>query len=315
MRGRGRSIVAADEIAAEIEAQAALLDLNQTAATLIADTVSRYWEAAAARQSLEVATQAEERGQVFLDHVRTLIDADRLPRAELQQVLANVAGRAANRAAAEQRLIEATQALALATGTELEELKRNLDPADALPDAETASFQSMDTAAVNGWVSRSLLRRADYLSLRKTHGSLEVRRQAAADRLKPRLDLQFYTGYTGLKEGRRPDRQISSLFTRIGGVYMSAGFEYVLPLRNSAARGQLEQATAMARRKQFTAEDLARSIGSEILPALAHFGRRSSACSRCAPRWTPRNPPSMGSAKSSVSAWARWSTCSPLRIA
>jgi outer membrane protein TolC len=73
LRGRGRSIVASEEIAGNIEVLASLRDVNHAAATLIADTAARYWELAAAEQSIAVLKDAEERGRLLVSTVRALI--------------------------------------------------------------------------------------------------------------------------------------------------------------------------------------------------------------------------------------------------
>jgi len=270
-RGRGREIVPAEETAAEIGTQAARLELNHTAASLIADTAARYWEAGAAKQNLEVLREAEERGALLVNNVRTLVDADRLPRAEMQQVQANLAGRAANRAAGEQRLVEALQALALALGTPVEELGRELDTPDPLPDGETATLPSMDNAAIDSWVRVALTRRADYLGLQKLQGAFDTRRQAAADGFRPQLDLRVGSGYSGLKEGRNPAQWLASPFGNVGGVDLTAAVEYSFPIHHSTARGQLEKATAQQRQNRLEAADLGRTIASGVQTGIGAY--------------------------------------------
>lgn len=271
LRGRGRDVVAAEENAARIDTDAALYDANHTAATLMTDTATRYWEVVAARQSLEVLQQSEERGRTFVTNVRTLIDAEKLPRAELQQVLANLATRTANSAAAEQRLVEATQALALAMGLPVEELLRALDPADALPDGERAPLPSMNENDVASWLQRSLTRRADYLSLRKRQGAFELRRDAAANRIKPQLDFRIATGYSGLQEGRRPDQFVVSPFTNLGGADVIGGLIFNLPVGRHAAKSLFEQTASAGRQNLLNTQDLARSITSSVLAGVGAY--------------------------------------------
>lgn len=270
-RGKGRTVTEAEESASKIETGAALYDLNNLASTLIAEAASRYWQLTAARRNLETAVLAEERGQLLVNNVRTLIDADRMPKAELQQVLANLATRTANRAAAEQTLAESAQALAVAMGLPLAELRKVLDPTDPMPDGEKAALPSMNDTEVDAWIQRSLARRTDYLSLRTRQGAIEVRTSAARDRLRPQLDLKFSTGYSGLNEGRRPDRFVYSPFTNVGGIDAIGGIEYSLPIGRHTARGQIEALAATGRQNFSSAEDLARNIGSSVLAAVAGY--------------------------------------------
>jgi len=271
LRGRGRSIVAAEEIAGNIEVLASLRDVNHTAATLIADTAARYWELAAAEQSIAVLKDAEERGQLLVSTVRALIESDRLPRAELQPVLANLASRSASVAAGEQRLAEATQALALVMGLSVDDLRRRLRTLDPMPAGEKAPLPSMKDSEVDAWIRTALERRADYLSVRMRQKTFDVRMHAARDRIRPQLDLKLSTGYTSLNEGRRPDRFIRSPFSNPAGLDLSGGIEYSLPVGRRAARAQLDALSATARQNDLTAQDLARSIASSILAAIAAY--------------------------------------------
>ncbi len=271
LRGRGRNVVAAEETAARIEGDAALYDLNHMATSLTASAVSRYWEVIAARQTFEVWQQAEDRGHTLVNNVQTLIDADKLPRAELQQVLANLAGKTASRAAAEQRLVAAAQALALSMGLSDEELMKSFTLSDSLPDGEAATLPSMNEADVARWLHRSLERRADYLSLKQRQGAFVVRRDAASNRLKPQVDLKVVTGYMGLREGRRPDQFLVSPFSHPSGLDIIAGLSYSLPVGRHAAQGQVEQATSAARQNEFNAQEMARSITSSVLASVGAY--------------------------------------------
>src|SRR5438270_1893700 len=100
MRGRGRSVVAAQETAAKDEVDATLLDLNFLISQLITNTASSYWNLVAAEKNLTIAIGAEERGKVYLDQVGTPVNADHVPRNDLPEVQAIVAQRSATRVAA-----------------------------------------------------------------------------------------------------------------------------------------------------------------------------------------------------------------------
>ena len=109
LRGRGRDVVAASETAAQLEAEATLLDLNQIIAGLLADAASSYWIYVASIRTLEVLRSSEVRGGTYVDNVQFLVDADQIAAVEINQVKANLADRIASRIAAQQRVVEARQ--------------------------------------------------------------------------------------------------------------------------------------------------------------------------------------------------------------
>jgi outer membrane protein TolC len=135
LRGRGRDAVDAQETAAGMEIEATLLDLNQTISDLLVNTVTSYWTAVSSRLSGDVYRDAEDRGRALVETVQALIAADKIPRSDLNQVLANLADRTSSRAAAEQQFLQAKQQLAVATGTPIEAIPQAPEPNERLPEA------------------------------------------------------------------------------------------------------------------------------------------------------------------------------------
>ena len=83
LRGRGKEVVAANETAAQLEADATLLDLNQLIAELLRDAATSYWLHVAAIRNHEVLDASEQRGKTIVDNVQSLIDADRVAPIEI----------------------------------------------------------------------------------------------------------------------------------------------------------------------------------------------------------------------------------------
>ena len=80
LRDRGKDVVAAFETAAKLGVPASLLDLNHTASELIFGAAVRYWDHLASVEVLSVLEDSEQRGSALLENVRTLINADMVPR-------------------------------------------------------------------------------------------------------------------------------------------------------------------------------------------------------------------------------------------
>jgi outer membrane protein len=268
LRGRGRSVVAAEETAADLEVGASELDLSQTVTDLAASAAIAYWNGLAARERLEVAQGSEERGRNFVDSVKTLVDADRVPRAELYTVTANLADRKANRIAATQTVVEARENLALAMGLQPEEAARLGVPADPFPDDEKTPVPEITPELVDQYVKEALARRGDLLASRKREDRVRTLQVAARNLLKPRMDLNLSAGYAGLAEGRTRSEYFNSIFRSVDGPQASAAVSFSFPAGNNAAQGQLAQADAALRQSELQSSEVSRSIAATVIVAL-----------------------------------------------
>jgi outer membrane protein TolC len=268
LRGRGRGAVAAQETAAGVEVSASLLDLNQTISDLLASTAISYWNAVAAVRQLEVARASEDRGKLYVDNVQTLIQADRLAKAEINQATANLDARIADRIAAEQNLTQSQQQLALAIGTEASQMANANSALESLPDPDAQRALLLNAQTIADYIQQALSRRADYLAAQKRVEEARVLLIAAQNMLKPRLDLSFDTGVSGLSEGTAPAQFFNSPYHSIQGLDAVAGVTYNLPLRNNIATGQVRQAQASLNQAQLKVADLSRHISSAVVTAV-----------------------------------------------
>lgn len=268
LRGRGRDVVAAQENAARINLHAALYDASHTVAQTLGNAAIQYWSAIGAARNLEIARNSESRGNNYTDDVRTLIEADRVPRAELNQLQANVANRTAQRIAAEQQVLAAQQALALAMGLGADEVKQMAIPTDELPDWPHDSPPSITPQLVDQFVGEALRRRADLLAVRDRQHSAEILVPAARNQLKPVVNLTVNSGYAGLWEGRNFAKIAGSAFYKVKGPDAYAQITYRFPVQNNVAAGQLIQAEASYQQAALQQSDLARQISSNVITAM-----------------------------------------------
>jgi len=267
LRGRGRDVVTAPETAAEIDVQASLYDLNQEIADLILSTATSYWQYVASLRQLQIIAESEARGQEFVEAVTTLVQADKLPRSEISQAQANLAGRAAGRMVVEQGAIEARSNLALAMGLTPEQIAELPPPADDFPDGINQPPPALSPERVRSLIALALTRRADYLAAEKTREAAEVIRRSAGDRLRPQLDLTISGGYSTLREGRRPDEFFASPFSRMKGPNAVVGFHYEMPPSNNLARGEVAEAEASYQQSVLLKTDRARVIANGVVNA------------------------------------------------
>ena len=263
LRGRGRAAVESELNAAGLEVDARLYELNQTISDLLAVAASSYWQYVAAMRILDVFRESEDRGKIYMENVQTLIEASRIPRNDIYQVRANLGARAANRAAAEQNVIEARQQLALSMGLSATELESLGDPADNLPAGMPASGLNREK-----YVNQAIARRGDLRASRTREDAGRVLIEGRKNQIKPQVDLVFRTGYSGLREGTGPADLLSSPFRGVQGADVVAGISYQFPRGNHEALGRLAESQANLRITELRTADLTRQIASNTIAAL-----------------------------------------------
>ncbi len=270
LRGRGRATVAAQEDAAKTEVAASFLDLSQLISQLMANTISSYWSLVAAQKNLAIAIEAEDRGNLYLRGVQTLVDADHVPHNDLHEVVANLASRSSSRLAAEQQVIAAQAQLALDMGISADRLLADMPrPLDDFPDGEDQQLPSDSTASMQYYFNEALQHRADYLALLRRTAEATVLEHAARNRLQPQINLNLGAGYSGLQQGRQVGGFFVSTVTGVQGPNVSAGLTYSFPGGNQTARGALLQAVGATTQAEWQSRDLARSISGSVAVAVS----------------------------------------------
>jgi outer membrane protein TolC len=271
LQGRGRTAVAAQETAADIEVGATLLDVNQTIAQTLATAASSYWALVAAMKSLQVALESEARGRSFVENTQTMVDADQTPRNDLNNVIANLADRTATRIAAEQAVASARQQLALNMGLTADQVLAMGDPSEDFPPGEDQPLLPDDSATLRRYLSESLDRRPDVLAARRRVQEAQTLVAGARNLLRPRLDVTITTGYSGLREGRSLGDYLVSPFRNVGGADIAGGLNFRFPVGNHAATGQLEQAKASEIQAQLRLLDTSRTVSAAIVNAVQNL--------------------------------------------
>ena len=267
-RGRGKDVIAAPEHAADIQVVASQFDFSQTAADLLLTTATSYWQYVGAVSRLEIAEGAEARARDYVASVDSLVKADRLPRSEIYQVRANLAGRAADRITSEQQLADARYGLALAMGLGPSQALQIPRPADPFPDGKSQALLPIAPDGIRSYVDLALANRADYLAAEKRKQAADVLRIAATNGLLPQVDLVASAGYAGLQEGRAAGDYLGSLYTRASGPDLLFGIRWSRPIANNVAKGQLSEADASYRQAILLVSDKERTVSGEVSSAL-----------------------------------------------
>jgi outer membrane protein TolC len=266
LRGRGRAATAAGERAAEINHEAAILELRHTVAARILQSVSAYWECLAAREELEVLRASEARATELVGRVSELIRAGEMAAADSEQAQADQAEKGSARLAGEQQFFATRQNLGLAMGLGAAQLGAAPLPGDGFPQppGET-NLPAFDGGAL---FERSLARRADYQAALKAEQAAGILLAAARNGTKPQLDMSLEAGYTSLDEGSQFRRIFGSLDPwNSPGPSVVGSLRLEWPFGNRAARGLLAQREAAYDQTTLRTQDLARNIHSSIAVA------------------------------------------------
>lgn len=263
LKGRGKEATAANEMAAEANLEAGILDLSQTISTSVFNTAVAYWSYVEAGQRLDILRDTESRADRLVEDVKKLIEADERPASDIDHLNANLADKTAARVQAEQTLYEARQGLGLAMGLPFDKitcLPRAADPSVEAPIEELPP----KTLSLSVLMETAHRHRADLLASNKREESAKILQVAARNNVLPQLDLNLNVGYKGLDQGSDPTEFYTSLPGESGGINASVNLSYRFPIGNNAARGLLKQQESLYRQTLIRTSDLERTILSNI---------------------------------------------------
>ena len=264
LRGLGNKAVAAQEATAALEVDASALDLAQLTAQLMANAASSYWRFVAAQENLKIAQDSEQRGRSYVDNVQAFIDADRVPRSDIHEVTANLAGRTATRISAQHQVELARLQLALDIGLPPEQMLDMPNAVDDFPNAETDPLPPSGRTDMQYYVGESLRQRADFLATKIRIAEARRLLAAAHNQLLPAVNLNVITGYSGLGEGRGVQRLLVAPATGVQGMDAALGITYSFPSRNQAAQGQLAQNVAALKQAELRSAQVAENITAAV---------------------------------------------------
>ena len=268
LKGLGRAAADAQEQAARVNREAAVLDLQQTIAARILNTVAAYWNCLAAAEQLKVLRKSMERAASLVKAVQALAGIREMAASELLQAQADEAQKTAAVSAGEQALWQARQDLAQAIGLALEKMTQPPEPMEEWPSNLQTNLMALQLDEPRLLI-RSLHRRADYQSSQKAEAAARILEVGARLNAKPQLDLNLEAGYPGLDEANGLKGYFASLNPRpVSGPNLLASLSLEWPFGNHAARGLLVQRTAEQQQSQLRSQALARSIQAGILVAL-----------------------------------------------
>lgn len=261
LRDRGKAVVDAAEIAARQTLEATRMDLSQQVSDTLAATASRYWSLVAADATLAVYKSAEARGSDLVKGAETLVQADRLPANDLNEVRANLDDRKASRTGAEQAVVQARQQLVLTMGVGAEQIISLPAPVQEMP-KPAASYEA---SRLRDFMDLATTHRADVRASRLRRDANLTLENAARNQLKPRLDVSSSVAYTGIRDGTNALDYPRSIVSGAQGADFTVGLTYSQTPANNAARGRLETAVAVTRQSEVNLAETMRTAATSVV--------------------------------------------------
>lgn len=259
LKGSGTTVNTANETAALLAEKAAMETYRQTLDSSITQTVSAYWDYLAAKKILDINIDAEERTKKLLAAAHELARGDEIPQADVLQYEVSVAAAAEARMAAEQALVEARSALAVAIGLsdEISAL-----PQDDFPDMQYADMTLLgDPSAPAAFIDRAIQQRFDMQATQYNLRGAEALLEAARNNNKPQLDLTWSVGNSGLVHNR-PAVDAFSALRNTRGINATIGLIYTSPISDYENQGLIQQRLAtveQARTQKHALENIIRT--------------------------------------------------------
>jgi len=268
LRGRGRAVGAAAENAAATEVRASEFDLTNQISTLLTTGALDYWNLVADTRLLAIAQEAQARAQTDLENTQTLVNADRLPRENLNEVNATLARSASDSVAAEQNLLAARNQLAADIGLDEHAIAdTSLVPSDDFPAIDSAEEPALAADTLQRYVRQALANRSDVLALNIRIEEQRILVVAAKNRLLPQLNIVANGGYNGLTEGKSGLDYLDATVHNVNGPNVSGGLTYNFAPKNETSRGAYAQALATQMQLEAQSAQLAHTISAAVSTA------------------------------------------------
>jgi outer membrane protein len=260
LRGRGVETNTAAERAARESLQSTQLAYRHTVTARIAGSANAYWDYLAALRALDIRIESEARSLLLLDDARRLAKGDEIPQADVLQNEAQLARDRGLRLAAEQTVVEARGALAIAIGlpgVDVTQLAPPLDDFPDLPPDDVSRLQALPSMAPPAG-------RFDLLASHRRLAAAEILYDAVRKDPVSQLDVTVSLGYNGLVENRSAFAAAEALRRPASGFNASVGMVYVLPVQGNVQAGQVRQRAALADQARIELDALLLAVKSGI---------------------------------------------------
>lgn len=273
-RGRGVESAAAAERAASLDALASEATLAHAAATSVLQTTLAYWDLVGAQERLAAMERSLALQVNLMELTTALIEADEMPRVELNRARAREAEARAQVDEARRGVHEARLRLALVVGLQVDaEVHAPLagDPFPSFPGDDQVN--ALDAGLLG---DEAMARRHDLRAAALSESSGRALWRASDLDTRRRTDLDLEVSYAGLGENNQVTRGLKSAFTGgLKGPSARAGITVDWPLANNFQLGRLQQQRAIYSQRIIGTRDLERLTRNNVLSTLGSLRETS----------------------------------------
>lgn len=257
LRGRGRSIVTANETLAGLGLESQQENAVFVISGQVFNTVAAYWQYRGATESFQVYQDNEARVRSVLEVTEQLVAGDKKPAGDLTQVRADLTDKERQTVAAQQALFAARQNLGRSIGLSADASAGLTAPESVFP--SLASDADLPTLEELLQIARA--NRADLKSLRKFLAQQLTQLEVAENNLKPQLNLTAFGSYGGVAMGNGVDRFFRALANDEGRqTQVGVGLNYQFPINNNLAEAAVVSAQLQIADQETFLNDQIRNI-------------------------------------------------------
>lgn len=272
-KGQGRVSADARERASREAVSAAEALAVQTASDKALETLSAYWQLAAAQEKVAALEGSVRNKTNIRDATKALADADDVPKTDVTRAEAKLADATASLAAARKEMGERRVELARAMGVAADQVGTELVTE---PLAAFLASDPIGELGESALVDHALATRSDVFAQDHLVSANQFLASGARADLKPQFDLSLNVSYSGLEEGFEDRFYDAEGFWkaasgRVAGPSYGISLKFKVPVGNNQARGRLLQAEANLGRTQIERTDLRRTVRLAVQQGLSQW--------------------------------------------
>lgn len=266
-KGWGEESTGAAEKAAWVNHKGGVLNYQHTVAQTTRDVVERYWELAAADEKLQLWEESRTWQQnTLLTTVQQLIEAEELPKAEMNRLLAKDQQIEVSVLEARKEIKNKKIELVETIGLQVEDIRFAPNTGDPLPEFDGSTI--FETITEQSMIQHAWQNRKDLQAAKRVVDSSEIQLQAARLDLESKKDLDFSFYYQGYERDSYIARGLENvLYDDLTGPSVTMRFSMDLPFENSYARGDELRAQSTMRKATIRHRNLKRQIRLGVIEA------------------------------------------------
>ena len=235
-RGRGYKVNTALEKSSELQLESAENNFELNTSFELLQTATTYWQYLAAYKNLTIFQENEQRVRNVLNITEELVNADKKPAGDLEQIRADLANQERLTTIAEQNLYNAKLNLGRAIGLTDEESEQIGDPVNEFPTIDQSGFTT--SLSTDKMIQLATENRSDIEAFDLVKESLELQLKLAGNNLQPQLDLTGFATYGGVNTGNGLNQAFNAFSDREGRNYgVGIRLNFAFPVNNNLAKG------------------------------------------------------------------------------